>query len=76
MRVIQGDWNMKEEDRAFLWKQLLLITEAECALDQLLKMTYEDHHYGRGFGSLYPSKALDNIKTMRMHIEMECKNEG
>lgn len=58
-----------------LLEQLRLISQAESILDQLLSTTMVDHQYGRGFGSAYPSKALDNMKTMRMMVEMELKYE-
>jgi hypothetical protein len=66
---------MNEIDKGKLTHQLRLISAAESVLDQLLSTTMEDHHYGRGFSSAYPTQALDNMITMRLCIEMELKHE-
>jgi hypothetical protein len=66
---------MNEMEKNHMLHQLRLISAAETLLDQLLSSTREDHQYGRGFGSAFPERALDNLKTMRMCIEMEMKYE-
>jgi hypothetical protein len=66
---------MNDAYKKDMLEQLRLISLGESILDQLLSTTMKDHQYGRGFCSAYPSKALDNIKMMRLCIEMELQNE-
>jgi hypothetical protein len=64
---------MLEETKQFLEHQLGLIHKIQFLLDQLQASTYEDNPHGRGFGSFYPDKSMNLMKTMEFAIKLELE---
>jgi hypothetical protein len=66
---------MQPEIKQFLENQMKLISQIQFLLDQLQASTWEDHMHGRGFGSFYPDKALNLMKTMEFAVKLELGEE-
>ncbi len=67
---------MLPETKQFLEHQLKLISQIQFLLDQLEASTWEDHMHGRGFGSFYPDKSINLMKTMEFAIKLELEGNG
>jgi len=72
---IKRKMHLDGKTKQFLEHQLSLIYKIQFLLDQLQTSTYEDNSHGRGFGSFYPDKSLNLMKTMEFAIKLELEGK-